>query len=59
MLKVCLIKFPKFLGYKKIIKPKINNIKNFFIKYGPVSTGIHECQIFKDYTNDIMSFSKE
>ena len=51
-------KISKIPGYKKIIKPKINNIKKYIIKYGPVSTGIHACRIVFEYTNGIMSFSK-
>ena len=52
-------KISKIPGYKEIIKPKINNIKKYIIKYGPVSTGIHACRIVYDYTNGIMSFSKD
>ena len=52
-------KISKIPGYKEIIKPKINNIKKYIIKYGPVSTGIHACRIVMDYSNGIMSFSKD
>ena len=51
--------FTKIPGYKKVKKPKVNNIKKYIIKYGPVSSGITACQIVQDYSNGIISFSKE
>ena len=52
----------KIPEYKKITKPKIDDIKKYIIKKGPVSTGIFAgCQLFQDYTDKdgIMSFTKE
>ena len=57
--KKLVIKISKIPGYKNIIKPKINNIKKYIIKYGPVSTLINACDMFMEYKNGIISFSKD